>query len=445
MSPRHSRGTQEQLKSNVMKIVPLLFLSALVVACNNSSNPIARFEDYEKYLSSSRLVSRDPIREEVKFWGDRLARNPNDEASLVKLAGLHAELFKTTGMVDHILISDSLYHTVLESYPEGNVEIYHSLTANAITQHKFQAAKSYAEKALDLKDKKAASLLILVDVSLETGDYAKANQTLRQFRNKNSFAYLIRKAKVKDHEGMLDSAIACMEKAYQRVKGNSALARWALSNLGDMYGHAGQIKKAYDTYLDILENNPDDDYALKGIAWISLSHDKNFREAKRIINALAIRKDMPDAYPMLAEIAGMEGNDKQRIAHLKKFRSLVSKPDYKGMYNKYLALLEAEEFNPDVAVSIAQEEIANRPTPQSYSLLAWAYYNQRKFKKALTLAIRHVEDQTFEPDALYHLGMICLANGDTQKARRLLRKALQSEFELGPSVSSKIRTTLQSL
>ena len=398
------------------------------------------------YLSHARHVSTDPAIEELKFWEERLEKNNNDEASLAKLGSIHANLFKSTGLAQHILISDSLYARILKTYPKGNVEIYQSLAANAITQHKFQSAKDYTEKALALGDKKAASLLILVDVSLEIGDYATANLVLRDFKNKHSFAYLIRKAKLNDHEGHLDSAIVCMEKAYQRIKANKGLSQWTLSNLADMYGHAGRIEDSYAGYLQVLKDNPQDDYALKGIAWIALSHDLNAEAAKVIVNDLAIRKFMPEAHLMLAEIAELNGNQMEKADQLKKFKSLVSIPEYRNMYHKYLAILEAEEFqNPNAAISIAQAEIANRPTPQSYDLLSWAYYHQKNFPEALSIASRHVEHQTFEPEAFYHLGIIYQANGNKEQARYYLKEALESEFELGPSVSKKIKTALKTL
>ena len=430
------------MKTNLL----IFLLLACLLSCNRSKKVITHFEDYKSYLNPAKLASSSLPSEELKFWEERLEKNNNDETSLVKLGGIHAELFKSTGVVQHILISDSLYTQVLKNYRAGSVEIYQSLAANAITQHRFQSAKDYAEKALALKDKKAASLLILVDVSLEIGDYARANLVLKDFRNKNSFAYLIRRAKLNDHEGHLDSAIVCMEKAYQRIKGNKALSQWTRSNLADMYGHAGRVKDSYDLYLQVLKDNPGDDYALKGLAWIALSHDLNTQAAKTIINELAVRKRMPEAHLMMAEIAGLDGNQTERAYHLKKFKSLVSVPQYKRMYNKYLATLESEEFqNPDAAIGIAMEEIANRPTPQSYDLLAWAYYHQKNLPKALSIATGRVEDQTFEPDAFYHLGIIYQANGNHEKASYYLNKALESEFELGPSISKKIKVALQNL
>lgn len=430
-----------------MKIKLLLCLiCSTLIACNKNSNPTTHFEDYEGYITRSQLISNNPLKKEIKFWEERLRINPNDESSLLKLAGLYGELFKSSGLIQHVVLSDSIYNEVLKHYPEGNVEIYHSLCANAISQHQFQQAKDYAEKALVLKDKKATTLLLLVDVSLETGDYARANRILRQFTNKNSFAYLIRKVKMKDHEGMLDSAIVCMEKAYDRIKGNKSLAQWTLSNLGDMYGHAGRIEESYNAYLKVLKANPNDDYVLKGIAWIALSHDNNLKDAKRIILALSERRFMPEANLMLAEIAEIEGNELEKLAYLKKFRSIVSQPGYQTMYNKYLALLEAEEFkNAKCAIAIANNEILNRPTPQSFDLLAWAYYQDGKPQKALEIAKVQLENQTFEPESLYHLGIIYQANGNNAMAKRYLQEALGSRFELGPTISNKIQRNLEKL
>jgi tetratricopeptide (TPR) repeat protein len=430
-----------------MKTISLFFLAILfLISCSKDKRIVTRADDYNRYLVTKKMAASDPVKDEIEFWTKRLKTTKDDEASLIKLAGIHANLFRSTGLIDHIFKSDSLYQLVLAQYPEGNTEIYQSLAANAISQHQFLQAKEYAEKALALNDKKAASLLILVDVSLEIGDYARAKTILNEFKNKNSFAYLIREAKLKDHEGHLDSAILRMEKAYFRIRGNKALSQWALSNLGDMYGHAGRIDEAYRSYLQVLADNPQDDYALKGIAWIAFSNDHNLADAKNIIENISMRKRMPEAHLMLAEIAEMENNETERLHQLKIFKSMVSPQGYKKMYHKYLAILEAEDFsNPEAGVEIANEEIANRPTPQSYDLLAWGYYHQKKFKQALDVVIRHIQEQTFEPESYYHMGMIYAANGYKEEARVYLIEALDSEFELGSSITKKIKAVLQSL
>lgn len=429
-----------------MKTIPLLLLIILIGSCEYRNETIVDPRDYNKYLTPLKKVNGNATEEQITFWSERLQSNSRDEVALIKLAGLYSGRFKLSGQMTDLQLSDSLYQSVLANVPDGGgVEIYHCLATNAITQHKFRLAKEYAEKAIALKDKRATSLMILIDVSLELGDYATARRTLGQFRNKNSFAYLIREAKLKDHEGDLGGAILSMERAYARIDGNKELAQWALSNLADMYGHAGRISEAYQLYLKSLEINPHDDYALKAIAWIAFSKDYNTTEAKRILNTLASRKKMPEINLLLAEIAAFENDENEQLTQLKQFRSFASQPDYKNMYHKYLSTIEAEEFNnADKSVAIAKIEIENRPTAQSYDLLAWGLYHQGKFSQALEVATQHVEGQTFEPDAYYHLGRIYLANKNFRKSKQYLEEALKSEFELGPNVTREILEALDS-
>ncbi|MBA4058249.1 MAG: hypothetical protein C0490_26265, partial [Marivirga sp.] len=329
-------------------MLTIIFTLLLVISCERRKKSVTAINDYKSYLSTSVVAFQPSTAAEMEFWNARLIKNKNDEASIVKLAGLYAGRFRASGDVNDILVSDSLYRMALQNTPEGSADIYHCLASNSITQHKFRLANEYVEKALALKEKKAATLLILTDVALELGDYAKATQTLKQFRNKHSFAYLIREAKLKDHEGKLDTAILLMEKAHDRIKGNKSLSQWALTNLADMYGHAGRVEEAYQTYLKVLRDNPHDDYALKGIAWIALSNDHNTIDSEHIIKTLAARKSMPEAFLLLAEIAEVNGDEVAKMDYLMKFKSMVDQPAYTTMYHKYLATLEAEELqNPE--------------------------------------------------------------------------------------------------
>lgn len=416
----------------------------LLGAACSTDNRIASREDYQHYLSTE-LLPKDSDTPEVSFWTDRLERMPADEASIAKLAALYAERFKEHGEIKDIRKSDSLFSWLLVK-TDSSAEVLQALATNAITQHQFKKALRYIDEAVQIGNKRAASFLILSDVSLELADHFTASLILKNFTNKNSFPFLIRQAKLKDNEGKLDTAILLMEQAHQRVDGNQELTNWTLSNLADMYGHAGRVKDAYANFLKVLQNDPSDDYALKGIAWIVLSHDRNTREAKSIARVLASRKQMPEAHLLLAEIAEMEGDRTEKIVQLEKFVQMVSRPGYKRMYHKYLALIAAEELgSPAMALEIAEDEILNRSTPQSYDLKAWALYHLKDYKNSLAIAQQKVEGRTYEPEPIYHLGMIYLANGDVEKATKYLQEALTSEFELGPSVSATIKQALKTI
>lgn len=409
---------------------------ALLRCATPEKKPIVVPRDYQFVFenNSAVLVKND---EDLEFW----RRRGEDEVSLVKVATLYADRFKLTGKVEDVLRSDSLYQTVLLKYG-ASPELLQAMAANSITQHQFKKAKEYILQALTNGDKKGASLLMLADIQLELGDPEGAAFSLEQLRNKNSFAFLIRQAKIKDQAGEQDTAIHLMEKAFERVKGNKALSSWTKTNLADRYGHAGRIAEAYQAYLDVLRQDPADDYALKGIAWIALSHDRNFAEAKKLLMHLIHKKDLPDYQLLLAELSEAAGNEIEKKEALEKFTAMTNSEAYERMYAKYKIMLEAEEFAyPDNAIAMAQKEIASRPSPQSYDLLAWSYFQKGDRQRAVDLCENHVEGKTLEPEACYHMGMI-YAEKNPGKSKSLLTEALNSAFELGPSIEKEIKKAL---
>ncbi len=417
----------------------LLFLLAVLASCQSEKDAIVLREDVSPYLQTDGS-NKELIRcnGNIAFWESR----GNGATELSKLAGLYASRFKLSGTIDDLHRSDSLLNIVNEK-KEGQVGIYHAIATNAISQHQFKKAKQYIDLAVKIGDKKAASLLMLADVSLELGDTYTANRVLNDFTNKNSFAWLIRKAKVKDHEGQLDSTIHFMERALARVGGNKDLYIWTKTNLGDFYSHAGRVEEAYQCYTDILRKDPNYHYALKQIAWIAFSHDHNTTLAKEILGHLTKIENTPDHYLTLAYIATWEGATEEARQNMLTFTSVTTDERYGDMYNKYLINVYIDnKQNIDEAVRLAEREVSNRPTSQSYDLLAWANFNAGNKIEALQIAQDHVMGKTVEPDALYHMGVIYKENSLTKRGMELLNEAINSSFELGPLVTQKIQASI---
>jgi len=156
-----------------------------------------------------------------------------------------------------------------------------------------------------------------------------------------------------------------------------------------------------------------------------------------------LRSRMPEANLMLAEIAELQQDEQEKIKQLQSFVAMTDNTGYKTMYAKYLAELYAEDLNkPEKSLAIAEEEINNRPTPQSFDLKAWALLHLGRKEEALAVAQKYVEGRTFEPDAAYHLGIIYKANGFEEEAEKYLEEALESSFELGPVTSNEIKKAL---
>ncbi len=424
---------------------PSILLFAILLASCASKKRIANPGDYTAFLRQGVLKSKlTTTAAELSFWETRLKDHGTNYVDILQAASAHLRLFALTGKVDHLVLGDSLLKFGSGMLRNSDPEILFALSQNAITQHRFIDAAEYNKAAFGAEGDRYINRLLEFDAGMELGNYKMATHSLGLLEDKKAFDYLIRRAKLEDHNGNLDKAIELMQQAFEKVKSRSKnLYCWTLSNLADMYGHAGRVKESYEAYIKVLQKDTSYIYALKGIAWIAYSHDKNSAEAKKILHYILSQTNMPDIYLALAEIEGWEGNNGEKTGYIRRFLDEVQKPGYGDMYNKYLISVFTEELaDPAKALEIAGKEIKHRATPETYDWLAWAYFKNGENNKAMTLATNYVYKKTFEPNALFHTALVFAANGKKQEAKALLRECLESSFELGPVTTMIIKEKL---
>jgi tetratricopeptide (TPR) repeat protein len=437
------------MKKLVFAVAIIMVTCAVYFVWPKGNNKVTDAKDYAAYLKNDGAAAGGLlfIDAELTFWMQRLQKNPEDMVSELKIAKLYSSRYHYSGNITEVKKSDSMYKAANILQSKTSSGVYRALAANCVTQHQFKQAQCYLDSALAMGDDKILSLQQQFDVALELGDEALAKGILYKTGGKNDFSYLIRKAKYSDHaEGNLDEAISTMETALDKIieLDNKELYCWAKTNLGDMYSHANMFTDAYRCYTDVLKKDDHYYHALKGIAWLAFSHDKDTEAAKKIITWLQQHHPVPDYELMLAQIAAYENDTAAEKMHTNKFITEVQRPEYGDMYNKYLFYLYSDKLNnPDMAMKIAQTEVNNRPTGESYNLLCWAYYKKGDIAQAMQTAKQHVENKCFEPDAVYHLGVLYKAAGDAAKAKQYLNDAQASSFELGPWYAEQIKNALQ--
>ena len=336
--------------------------------------------------------------------------------------------------------ADSFYKVANRIQKKFSSGIYRNLAANAITKHQFWQSKYFLDSAAQLGDNLGYTLLQQFDTQLELGNSYEAERLLNRYQNPNTFEVLIRKAKLSDFRGNLEQAVLLMEQALDKVSviNDKAAWLWIKSNLGDFYTHANRFTDAYQCYLDVLRFDSENYHSLKGIAWLAYSYEKNTKAAKEILHFLKKVHHIPDYDLLLAEIAAYENNEELSKAYTASFIKQVTAPEYGDMYNTYLFDILSEENN-SAAMALAQKEIRNRPTPQSYDLLSWAHYRQGNIKEALRIATGYVENKCFEPSAQYHLALIYKANNNNKKAKHFLKEVSSAFVELGPLFEQNFR------
>lgn len=421
----------------------LFFHFALILPSQEvQTKNVCDSKDYENYLAFDTNEEVKLLEEEFNFWNTKFLKAPNQYTYLVKMADAQSELFRLNGDISYITQAvNNLEQADALSFKK-NSGIQRSLAKNYITLHEFKKALSVLKTAEANGIQLQRTEKMLFDVHMEVGNYALANKYLSNISDKQSFDYLIRKAKWEDHAGNLDKTIANMHLALDKaVESNSdELIQWTITNLGDYYGHNGEIDKSYDFYLKALAMDPSDAYAKKGIAWIAFSNDRNSEEALRIIDAISSYHNSPDYLLFKADIAEFNENEKLKDTYLKSYFNLLDDQKvYDQMYAKHNVLLYAENPNEiEKAFKLAYAEIALRPTAQSYSLLAHIFYKQGDIKKALEIACNHIIDQTYEPEPLFLAAQILKKENMMSVYGEVKNDLVASVYELGPNLEEPI-------
>jgi tetratricopeptide (TPR) repeat protein len=427
--------------TNIIKPLALVLVATFFTSCNYSNKNITNAEDYNLFLEVETNKDLASAKADLKFWQEKLYKNPNQFPYLSKVSASQSQIFGVTGDIQSLLEAEESLIKANEAVNYTSAGYLRSLARNYISQHRFKEALKLLKKAESIGEHLESTQKMLFDVNLEIGDFESAKAYLNEFKDFSDFDYLIRLSKWSDHKGDLDSAITYMERAMEKAEATniSSTKKWVYTNLADYYGHAGKIEGAYNLYLKALEIDPQDAYSKKGIAWIVYSYEKNPKEALRILdNAIKTHKS-PDYYLLKADIGEFLGDSNLKKEQLALYSKEVGNAQYGDMYNKYNALLFAENKETNTkAIEIAFTEIRNRPTPQSYDLLAWSYFKNGETEKAMDIMDKHVVGKTFEPDVVYHLACIYKAKGMLKKSQELKLELNNSIFELGPLMANEI-------
>ena len=336
-----------------------------------------------------------------QFWSKRMAQDSSGVGDLGPLAGTYTAMFMASGDVTYLKNAEALYKKAISISATNKDGYTRSLAQNYISQHRFKEAQEMLEVIYAGPTNKRVTELQLFDTYMETGNFDKAFENLEKVKNTSDYQYLIRLAKWSDYRGDMDAAIKYLEKAKVIAEsgGLKPLKIWPYSNLGE--------------------------------------HDTE--EAKRILNKIMESHKVPDYYLLRAEIAEFEGNKTEMEKNLVLFEEAASDPNYGAMYNAYFIEYYSETA-PKKALSIAQGEVLNRATPETYHLLALAQLKNGMNKEALKTIEKYVMGKTEEPMALLHAAYVFKANGEADKVKQIKKELEDASFEIGPILTQKVQS-----
>lgn len=422
-----------------MKLIKLLIVVILVSSCGTKNqDTVAHKKDYNKYLVSNEIETTSKY---FDLWNSKIRPDSMQLTSFGVVGGEYNRYFQQTGDIKFLKKAEKSLKKAVDIANIGKPGFYRSLARNYISQHRFKEALQLADSAAAIGGDFNENQSLFFDIHMELGNYQKAEQHLDSLKNMSDFGYMIRLAKWNDYKGDLDTTINFMEKARTKAETSKSkdLMLWSYTNLADYYGHAGRIQDSYNHYLKALEIDNNNAYAKKGIAWIVFSNDKNAKEAIRILDSVTKTYNAPDYFLLKAEIADYIGNDLVRTRNLDEYFTRVKNEAYGDMYNAYnLGLYIGETKQYDNALILAQQEVENRPTPESYSWLAYSLLKNGDKEKALEVMSTYVYGKTFEPALLYQAAEVYKANGKSERVKELKGELIGAIYELGPGMEKQV-------
>ncbi|WP_234416029.1 tetratricopeptide repeat protein [Flagellimonas amoyensis] len=419
------------MMKTLTKYSSLLFIGLICLSCAQEEGFKTDRQDYDQYLTAA------PVKTNSKYfelWDNKIMQDSAQLLSLGNVASEYTRFFEVTGDIEHLKRAEQSLEKAVDIAAIGKAGYLRALARNYISQHRFKEALELASEAMKMRSGVNATHGLLFDVHMELGNYGQAQLYLDSIQNMSDFGYLIRVAKWNDHKGDLETAIRFMEKAKEKAESsnNRNLLLWSYTNLADFYGHAGRIEESYRFYLKALQMDPQNAYAKKGIAWIVYSHERNGKEALRILDSIIKANKSPEYHLLKAEIASFLDDETLRMQSLDNYYKSVAHDGYGQMYNAYNVGFYLDVDAMDRALHLAKQEVRNRPTPETYGWLAYSLLKRGEKEQALELVEDYVEGQTFEPEILFCIAEVYKANGHTEKVKEIKKELLGAVYELGP-------------
>jgi len=415
---------------------------AMGIACAQNGN-----EKLSELLQDRALfdaVSRMRTDERIAMYQTLAQTKPEDLHYQNLMAATYLQKMRETMDPDYLNRAGKIVDAVL-SNDRRNYEALRLRSAIELERHNFPKVAEDSRELMHMQPDDPWNFGTLGDALMELGEYSAAADAYQQMvRLRPDLSSYNRASYYRFVAGDAAGAIEVMKKAIESGSRSPENVAWCLADLGNMYLKTGQQEQAELAYNAALKLFPGYHPAFGGMGKLFAQRGK-IAEAIDWYQKAEAAVPLPEYSAALEDLYEADGKPDQARMEAGKL-AIIEKLDQAAGFpaNRNLALAFADHGrNLEHALAMVREEMKTRRDVYEWDAMAWVLYKNKKYEEARKASGKALELGTPEPAFHYHAGMIALALGDKEAARKHLGHALSLNHNFDFKQAAAARQALQ--
>ena len=375
----------------------------------------------------------------------RVATTPGDDVSWATLALAYVQQARISVDPAYYPKAESALDQSFVANDADNFLGYAGRAALAAGLHDFAAAKDFATQGLTINPYSSLLHGLLGDAQTQLGDYEASFATVQKMVDLSpDTASLSRASYAWELRGDTTRAAELMQRAFDAAATDADRA-YTLHHLGQLALDAGDPNKALEFELRALSASPDDPAAQFGRAMAEAALGQT-QTAIDHLDALTNRVPDPQyfmAYGTLLESVGRLDEAKQQNRYVAAAITLFAANGYQPDADAILFQVHTGDL--DAAIANAETVVKSRPFISTHDAYAWALHALGRDREALTQIELALSLGTKNALFHFHAGMIQLALGNADAARRELAQSLAINPYFDPLAAPVAKQKLEAL
>jgi tetratricopeptide (TPR) repeat protein len=369
----------------------------------------------------------------IHYYRQRLGGRSTYPA-YARLGLAYAEKARLTGRTEFNL--EAARYLEQSRAMQPNYEALLGLAGVSLALHRFPESLRHAREATETSPSDPAALGALFDAQRGLGNDAEADQALSRMP-RESFAYAVRLATVREGRGETASALRDLERACalpETAAGPAMTRAWCEVRMGVLRLASCEPEKARAHYGRALSLVPGYFLAREHLAELEAGEGRTGQAMERY-GELLVAVPEPRYRLQLAALHDMAGEAREADAERRQARAELLRraaDDVRDAWHE-LAELEAEDAaTAGEALRWAEKDWRNRKDVHAADALAWASLQHGDARKAEAVIARALASAGASPIILLHAAMIRLRTGHADAARDFHVRALACPAALTP-------------